>query len=101
MTETPKDELFPQDGSVRPVTVEPKAKKPAPSIPELAPVETATPSESDNLSEGQTVITAEASEPSKLRKPPAVICFADRIAKVQGQTVDIKQQLDNINFTDQ
>jgi len=101
MTNISKDELFPQEGSVRPVKVEPKAKKPAAPIPELEPVKTAPPRESDGGSEQPTVVTKEATERSELRKAPAGICFADRIAKVQRQTVDIKKQIENINFTDQ
>mgnify|MGYP000226911813 CR=1 FL=1 len=95
MTDIPTDELFPQEGSVRPVTVEPKDNAATPSVPESEPVESASLGGSGSVQEKPTVTAV------KVPKPSVECSFAARIAKVQRQTVDIKQQLDNINFTDQ
>ncbi|UVW35144.1 hypothetical protein NYF23_00720 [SAR92 clade bacterium H455] len=97
MTNLPPDELFSQEGSVRPVTVEPKENSATRSLPELAFVETVALKESGNNSANLALAEASAAPP----KPTLEASFAARIAKVQRQTVDIKEQLDKIKFTDQ
>jgi len=97
MTDLPADELFPQEGPVRPVTVEPKENSPTPSLLEVASVETVAFKGSGNRSENLALTEASAVP----TKPPLEASFAVRVAKVQRQTVDIKEQLDKIKFTDQ
>ncbi|EAS47830.1 hypothetical protein GB2207_08476 [marine gamma proteobacterium HTCC2207] len=93
MTDLPTDELFPQEGPVRPVAVEPKENSATPSLPEVASVETVAVKGSGNSSEN-LALTAASTAPPKAS-------FAGRIAKVKRQTVDIRTQLDKIKFTDQ
>ena len=97
MTDLPVDELFPQEGSVRPVTVEPKKSAGTLSMAEEQRAETVPFSGSDNNSQNPALTTASSRRP----EPSFEDSFAARIAKVQRQTVDIKQQLGKINFTDQ